>query len=846
MAEHIFLPDRFRDAQGYRPPKRTVTWAPPSRNRVGHGNRLVNRLDKVWKAIDGQGKDRSAVGLPHPEGAHITIRLSKGSEQQLRKLEALRGGPHLQKVRLRHVFTDVVDGVEHLISVVWVPKEKRGFLAKKLHEYLREETQKGQPKNNDLVACIEDIRASLLEDYWPKHEQTRIPGDSPDWVEVWLASERTDDLNDEALVRFHSMSGALNIRVESRRLNFPERQVLLAYANRRQLQALIEACDEVAELRLARECVSFFVHEPEVDQWIDDLRKRLTPPQPTSPAVCVLDTGVNRAHPLLEPVCQERDCLTVVESWGATDHDKHGHGSGMCGLAAYGPIEVHLASTDPLTLTHWIESVKLKGPEGHPDTLPKDLWGDFTLRAAALIEYVQPKRARAFCMSITSTEDMDRGKPSSWSGAVDQLASGYFDEHQRLLLISAGNVSGDEEWLAYPDSNETAGVQDPAQAWNALTVGAYTDKMVFRDTDGSRDGYQPLAAAGDLSPYSTTSLVDWDKAWPIKPEIVCEGGNLLKSPDGRIEDHKDLESLTTSRSAVYRPLTTMWGTSGATAQAAWMAGQIQAAYPKAWTETIRALLVHSARWTEAMLGNRRPNKTKGGYRQLLQTVGYGVPDLERALACGQNSLILIAQQVIQPFGKKPDGGDKTNEMHVFRLPWPVETLQELPPEAKVTVRITLSYFVEPSPQEVGWKDRYRYSSFGLRWDMMRQTEDRAAFINRITAAMAQDEEDGERDDEADPQAGQDTRWTIGFNTRSRGSLHADIWLDAAAADVAACNLLAVYPVIGWWRKRKHLGSLEKKARYALVVSIESADQEIDIYTPVAAKVAVPIAPNVLI
>lgn len=845
MAKHIFLPDGFRDVQGYTPPKRTIFWKAPDRDRHSHGYRLESRLKRTWDAIDQQGQERRAIGLPHPDGAHITFRLRKGSEQQLRKLETLKGGRGLDKVRLRHVFTDTVDGEEFTIAVVWVPKDKRGFYAKKLQEYLQQETEKGNPKHNDLIACIEDIRSTLLDDYWPKHEQGRMPGEQPDWVEVWLAAERTDDLNDGAQGRFATVCQTLGIEWAARQVIFPERRVLLVKANRSQLQDLIESSDDVAELRLARECVSFFLRDAEVHGWIDDLTTRLVLPGATSPAVCVLDTGVNRGHRLLEPVCLESDCLTVMSGWGVHDHHRQGHGTGMCGLAAYGPLEVPLASRGSVVLTHWVESVKVQGPDGHADTLPKDLWGQFTQRAAYEIEIVQPDRSRIFCMAITSNEDMDRGMPSSWSGAVDQLTSGYLDGNRRLMLISAGNVDGDEEWLAYPDSNVTAGIQDPGQVWNALTVGAFTDKVDFRDEDGSWAGFVPLAQKGDLSPYSTTSLVDWNKTWPIKPEIVCEGGNLLKTPDGHISNHDDLDSLTTSSRDTSKPLTTMWGTSGATAHAAWMAGQIQAAYPQAWPETVRALLVHSARWTDAMLACRRPTTTKDGYRQLLATVGYGVPDLHRALASAKSSLTLVAQQHIQPFAKKPGGGDKTNAMHVYRLPWPTETLLELPPQTRVTVRITLSYFVEPSPQEIGWKDRYRYPSFGLRWDMMRPIEDRSVFLRRITAAIAQDEQGDERDDEADPQSGQDTRWTVGFNTRSRGSLHADIWMNATAAEVATCDLIAVYPTIGWWRKRKHLGKLETQARYSLLISIETADQSVDIYTPVAEKVGVPISLDVL-
>jgi hypothetical protein len=47
--------------------------------------------------------------------------------------------------------------------------------------------------------------------------------------------------------------------------------------------------------------------------------------------------------------------------------------------------------------------------------------------------------------------------------------------------------------------------------------------------------------------------------------------------------------------------------------------------------------------------------------------------------------------------------------------------------------------------------------------------------------------------------------------------------------LADCGHVAVYPVTGWWRERPHLGRLENKARYSLVISIETPDQEIDLY-----------------
>src|SRR2546427_163593 len=83
---------------------------------------------------------------------------------------------------------------------------------------------------------------------------------------------------------------------------------------------------------------------------------------------------------------------------------------------------------------------------------------------------------------------------------------------------------------------------------------------------------------------------------------------------------------------------------------AWMAAKIQAAYPKAWPETVRALIVHSAEWTDAMKRAFLANESKSAYYRLTKVCGYGVPNLERAISCAANSLSLIAEAEIQPFG----------------------------------------------------------------------------------------------------------------------------------------------------------------------------------------------------
>jgi hypothetical protein len=184
---------------------------------------------------------------------------------------------------------------------------------------------------------------------------------------------------------------------------------------------------------------------------------------------------------------------------------------------------------------------------------------------------------------------------------------------------------------------------------------------------------------------------------------------------------------------------------------------------------------------------------------------------------------LIYEGELQPYRK--DGADiKTHEMHIHELPWPIEVLEDLG-EREVTMRVTLSYFIEPSPNSVGWGVNHRYLSHGLRFDVIRPMEGLKGLKQRISKS--------EWDDQTKrPASAKDTRkWVIGEDGRTNGSLHSD-WWDGKAVELARCGRIAVYPVSGWWRERRHLGRYEKKARYSLIVSIKSKESMVDLYTPI--------------
>lgn len=81
--------------------------------------------------------------------------------------------------------------------------------------------------------------------------------------------------------------------------------------------------------------------------------------------------------------------------------------------------------------------------------------------------------------------------------------------------------------------------------------------------------------------------------------------------------------------------------------------------------------------------------------------------------------------------------------------------------------------------------------------------------------------------------------SLGPSNETKDSLHTDIW-KGPTVELAQRGVLAVYPVTGWWKLRKQRDRSEQGARYALVVSIETPEQDVDIWTPVAQEVGIPI------
>ena len=767
----------------------------PARDRERHAAKLREDIAAAVDAAENQWAQRDLSIAHGAKGFYLEFEIPAEQAAVVEKLENKQGHSPIELVTV-HLPPEDSDG--HVLATVFVPAMRRDFYKGKVEKYESEDqvnyekgpdrrvlidaqgnrTEKSRrPKNEALVASVDTIRLADLQSLY-----TDDPGLFPVtgqevWWEVWLRSGARDAL-------MHAAE-RLNIEIREHEVRFAEREVVLARATPEALTRLMTHTDVVAELRLNRDTTAFFMEMEPTEQieWADDFLTRLTSPSGAAPAVCILDSGATRFHPLIGPALDSGDHQAWTLNWSPDDSGQwRGHGTQMSGLALYGDLTPVLVSNEKIALSHRLESVKILPDWGQN---APELYGYITAAAVSRAEIQAPSRIRVFCMAVTEEGDHWRGRPSSWSAKIDDLAYGDGSD-QRLIVISAGNIPPGNLATEYPDRNDTSGVESPAQAWNALTVGATTERCTI--TDPSYAGWQALAPAGDLSPCSRTSVTFSDD-WPIKPDVVFEGGNHGVDPATGVGDYvDDLALLSTFHRPNERMFTVTGDTSAATALVARMGVELLADNPPMWPETVRGLIVHSACWTQAMHGRLPNSPNQRDKRVLLRRYGYGVPDLSRARRSASNDVTLVAEGEMQPF----QSNGKSRDMILHDFPWPHAVLEALG-DAEVSMRVTLSYFVEPNPGERGWMQKHRYTSHGLRFAVKRAEEDMNVFRRRINKAA--------RDEEGDLiHSGTEPGWYFGLRLRNQGSIHSDIW-EGTATDLASRHAIAVYPRAGWWRQK---------------------------------------------
>lgn len=378
-----------------------------------------------------------------------------------------------------------------------------------------------------------------------------------------------------------------------------------------------------------------------------------SPPRPPvdGPRVCVLDSGITSAHPLLAPFVG--DASSFHSSVTATS-DIHGHGTAVAGAAVFGDLRRRVTTGD-FESAVTVFSARMLDDDNQLDGEKLVV---NQIRAAVDKYRSSPYNCRVFNLSFGEREtfiEKSRGRQGIWAEVVDLIAA----EYDVVFVVSAGNVSvvtnAFDEAEALVNSagrhllDAAHRLVDPATAALAITVGAIAERAVTTTPPGAQanDIRRPVAPnAGDPAPFTR---VGPGVSGALKPEFVDDGGNLAWSGFGQTRRiHLDPASAVLVLSNKHRGITGWFrhevGTSFAAPRVSRVAAMVEHALnahlgrpPSA--NLIRAVLGAGAAPTNDLDGHCGNGAT-------VKIAGYGRVDEDFALWSSDRRVVLFSEDEI--------------------------------------------------------------------------------------------------------------------------------------------------------------------------------------------------------
>lgn len=548
----------------------------------------------------------------------------------------------------------------------------------------------------------------------------------------------------------------------------------------------------------------------------------LEPPDPNAPKVCVIDSGIQERHPLLRGVIDEPNSRSWVpgELDQTADYVPNGgHGTRVAGAVIY-PREV--PRTGQLQPPCWLQNARILDRDNH---LPRKIFPPEVLEEIVDF-YFGRTRTRLFNHSITTITPCRTQFMTAWAAAIDKLTWNMGGD--LLFIVAAGNLNARANFPTrpaiashlgagrnYPDYllSPSVRIASPGQSFQALTVGSIAHATY--DSPPKRS----LAETDRPSAFSCSGLGIWNT---IKPEVVEYGGDYVidsgTPPNFTTPEPVCPELVRSTRDGGAAVKCDTVGTSYAAPKVTHIAAALAAAFPEESALLYRALIVQSARlpdWTQ-----ESDEKLYHGIR----TMGYGIPNLERALG---NSLSRIT--LTTPGNEHI----KARQAKVYQVQIPEFLLRE-GEGFDIRIEITLSYVAEPRRTR---RNRRKYLSTWLDWTCSKRGEDPDAFLAKVLKEYDQASPDAEEGESGFP-------WTLGKRqarrrddgtvtsqgidgivkevSRSAGTIQKD-WAIVKSYNLREGFCIAVVGHEGWNKDR------EATVPYCLVVSFEAVSSEIPIY-----------------
>lgn len=543
-------------------------------------------------------------------------------------------------------------------------------------------------------------------------------------------------------------------------------------------------------------------------------------PEPDAPAVCVIDSGIQEEHPLIRNAIDSPASMCFLPGVAVTDVADYvrsgGHGTRVAGAIIY-PRNIPTAGA--FKIPCWIQNARVLDAN---NLLPTELHPPLYLRAITE-KYSGELGTKLFNHSIAASNPCRLRSMSAWAAAIDMLSW----EYDVLYFQSAGNLPDYSSSVpfrqgildhhvagrSYPDYlvRPSSRIPCPSESLQALTIGSINH---YTYANGHLSS---LGGIDEPSPYTTTGLGVWGS---IKPEVVEYGG-------GMVSDNAISPTLTTPlevctdlvRSTMYGgPLSAQdeIGTSFSAPKVAAIAAAIQQLLPNEPALLYRSLIVNSARWPT--WATRSANKLA-----TLRQIGYGIPDLERATSNTPFRVTLITHGENRVTAK---------EAHIYQIPVPPE-LRAPGDEFQIRIDVTLSYAGRPRRTR---RNIRQYLSTWVDWRSSYIGESLESFKSRVLKSGDKDlvEDDKtikweirERDD-----------WgNIRGVKRGSSTVQKD-WVVLNSHELPHDFCIAVIGHAGWDLDP------DAYAKYALTVTFEAINNDIEIYDRIEASVNTIQAPQI--
>lgn len=203
-------------------------------------------------------------------------------------------------------------------------------------------------------------------------------------------------------------------------------------------------------------------------------------PDAEAPAVCVIDSGIQEAHVLIQPAIDHATSHCFLPGKDPNDVGDFvrpaGHGTRVAGAVLYGEV---IAKDGTPQLPFWIQNARVLDEH---NGMPVELFPPQVVRAAVERFHQGPRNTRIFNHSINANVFCRVRYMSAWAAEIDLLCAA----HDVLVVQSAGNlpISGANPYLGVTDHlaagrdypaylyEPSSRIANPGQSLQALTVGS--------------------------------------------------------------------------------------------------------------------------------------------------------------------------------------------------------------------------------------------------------------------------------------------------------------------------------------------------------------------------------------